>query len=237
MHRDLYVVLGVSRTETPDGIRKSFRELAFQYHPDHAGAREAQHFRDVVEAYGVLSDARRRAAYDDELARTERPAQAIGPTPRVRVEPLVREPRTARPPAEPLVPEPISLLRDFEAGRPSVEEVFDRFVQSFTGRHAAKSRTVTPVHLEIEVSPEQAFRGGTLAISVPVLYPCAECGGTGRDWLYLCTGCRGRGIVAAEEAVRFQVPPRLRDGDVLEVPLAAVGAPDQRLRIAFRLGA
>jgi molecular chaperone DnaJ len=236
MHRDLYVVLGVSRTETPEGIRKSFRELAFRYHPDHTGAREAQHFRDVVEAYGVLSDPRQRAAYDDQLARTERPPQAMGRPPRVRAEPLVRE-RRHEPTAEPLVPEPISLLRDFDAGLPSVEEVFDRFVQGFTGRHATKSRSVTPVHLELEVSPEQAFRGGTLAISVPVLYPCAECGGTGRDWLYLCTGCRGRGIVAGEEAVRFHVPPRLRDGDVLDVPLAGVGVPDQILRIAFRLGA
>jgi molecular chaperone DnaJ len=235
MHRNLYVVLGVSRTETPEGIRKSFRELAFRYHPDHAGGREAQHFRDVVEAYGVLSDPRQRAAYNDEFARTERSQQAVGRAPRLRVEPLVREPRHQAPP-ESLVPEPVSLLRDFDAGRPSAEEVFDRFVQSFTGRHATKSRTATPVHLELEVSPEQALRGGTLAISVPVLYPCSECVGTGRDWLYLCTGCRGRGIVAAEEPVRFQVPPRLRDGDILEVPLTVVGAPDQILRIAFRLG-
>ena len=130
----------------------------------------------------------------------------------------------------------ISLLRDFETvgpAVPSVEEVFDRFVQRFTHRHAAKSLTIAPIHLELEISPQQAARGGALSIAVPVLYPCAECGGTGMDSLYHCTGCGGRGVLAAEEAMRFEVPPRLGDGDILEVALS----PEQVLRLEFRVGA
>jgi molecular chaperone DnaJ len=63
--RDYYEVLGVSRGATEEEIKKAFRKLAFQYHPDRNrddGA--AEKFKEVNEAYEVLSDADKRAAYD-----------------------------------------------------------------------------------------------------------------------------------------------------------------------------
>lgn len=63
--RDYYEVLGVGRDASNEEIRKAFRKLAFQYHPDRNredGA--AEHFKEVNEAYEVLSDADKRAAYD-----------------------------------------------------------------------------------------------------------------------------------------------------------------------------
>ena len=63
--RDYYEVLGVSRDATDEEIKKAFRKLAFQYHPDRNredGA--AEKFKEVNEAYEVLSDANKRAAYD-----------------------------------------------------------------------------------------------------------------------------------------------------------------------------
>jgi hypothetical protein len=130
----------------------------------------------------------------------------------------------------------LSLLRDFEVVGPSVEEVFDHFVRRFTRRHALKSNSVAPIPLVLEVSPEQAARGGTLAIGVPVFHACGQCGGTGRDWQYLCSGCAGRGVLAAEQIVRFPVPAHMRDGDVVEVSLSTLGAADQVLHVGFRLG-
>lgn len=63
--RDYYEVLGLARDASPEDVKKAFRKLAFQFHPDRNredGATEK--FKEINEAYEVLSDAEKRAAYD-----------------------------------------------------------------------------------------------------------------------------------------------------------------------------
>jgi molecular chaperone DnaJ len=64
--RDFYEVLGVSRTASPDELKKAFRKLAMQYHPDkNPGDKRAEEkFKEINEAYEVLSDADKRKGYD-----------------------------------------------------------------------------------------------------------------------------------------------------------------------------
>ena len=69
--RTYYMILGVSNTESPGGIRSAYRDLARRLHPDVAGPQATRAFQEITEAYDVLSDPQRRRAYNDELRGAE----------------------------------------------------------------------------------------------------------------------------------------------------------------------
>ncbi|MCZ2392213.1 MAG: DnaJ domain-containing protein, partial [Acidobacteria bacterium] len=62
MPKDYYAILGVQKNATEDEIKKSFRRLAHEHHPDKGG--DPQKFKDVNEAFQVLGDKEKRAKYD-----------------------------------------------------------------------------------------------------------------------------------------------------------------------------
>jgi len=65
LKRDYYEVLGIDRDASDEAIKRAFRQLAFKYHPDHnRDERAGEEFKEVNEAYEVLSDPDKRAAYD-----------------------------------------------------------------------------------------------------------------------------------------------------------------------------
>jgi curved DNA-binding protein len=79
--KDYYQTLGVARDATADAIKKSFRKLARKYHPDVSKEPDADlRMKEVNEAYTVLSDPEKRAAYD-QLGRDYRPGQEFRPPP------------------------------------------------------------------------------------------------------------------------------------------------------------
>jgi curved DNA-binding protein len=79
--KDYYQILGVSRDETADGIKKAFRKLARKYHPDVSKEADAEkRMQEVNEAYTVLSDPEKRAAYD-QLGKGYQPGQDFRPPP------------------------------------------------------------------------------------------------------------------------------------------------------------
>lgn len=79
--KDYYEVLGVPRDATAEDIKKAFRKLARKYHPDVSREKDAEaRMKDVNEAYAVLSDPEKRAAYD-QLGKGFRPGEEFRPPP------------------------------------------------------------------------------------------------------------------------------------------------------------
>jgi DnaJ-class molecular chaperone len=225
--KDYYVILGVARTESPSGIREAFRDQVKRSHPDRVGPQGTRVFQEVVEAYEVLSDPERRRLYDQWL----RPAEGGEELQSVPI--IVEHQRQP----EPLVSNPLSVLHSFEKMHPSDEAFMARLRRNFTGLGIPKSEQREGLEVEILLTPEEAMRGGIVPLGIPIFSPCAVCGGSGREWLFPCRYCREQGRVEEEKRVRLHIPPRVRDGTIVEMPLGGLGIHNCYLRLAIRLAA
>jgi hypothetical protein len=214
--KDYYLILGVARSETPSGIRSRYRELVRTLHPDVAGAQSAGAFREIAEAYQVLADPAARRRHNIELA-------AAGE----------RRPRIA--PVAPWRVAPISELAEPPAVRPSFEALVDRLGRNFTGPGVPTGERPEGLTFEVVLTPEEALQGGSVPIGVPGVVHCPECDGTGRVLLFPCVPCGARGVVVAERMIRVPLPPRVRRGSVVEVPLGRLGIQNVYLRLHVRI--
>jgi molecular chaperone DnaJ len=223
--KDYYLILGIPRRENLRAIQDAFRELAKRYHPDRAGPEGTRKFQDIQEAYEVLSDPEKRKSYNYELEQDEIRIHS-------RPEPIFSRPA---PRAEPLVPETMSVLRDFETIRPSFEPLFERFLRNFTGERIPKGERLESLNVEVILSPEEAAGGVAIPVGVPVFYNCRQCGGSGRDWLFPCIDCNAQGIIEAEETVRVYIPLKVPDRAIIEVPIHGLGIHNFYLRLHIRI--
>jgi molecular chaperone DnaJ len=232
VQRDYYEILGVSRDADQEEIKRAFRRLALQYHPDrNPNDPEADRkFREIAEAYEVLSDPEKRALYD-------RYGQAgLKGTP---------------------VPEFETIEDIFEAFRDILGgSLFGDF---FGGTRArTRARRGRDLRVEVEIDLEEVARGTTRTVSLrrrelcpecrgsglkpgarPV--PCGYCGGTGQvvhvqgffRMVSTCPGCEGSGRLITSEArctfcrgegrtfvqrkVEIRIPPGVETGTRLVV--------------------
>ncbi len=218
--RDYYVTFGVPRAESTAGIRSAFRDLAKKHHPDASGAEDPEAFRELVEAYRVLSDAALRRRYDERLRWREGDRDQVA---------------IRRAPAESLTREPVPLFGRGEQARPSVDAMFDRLIRNFTRIGVPKAERVEPLNCDVVLSAEEAVRGGVLPIAVPVFEACPECGGAGHTWLFPCLHCGQSGLVEDAVTVRLEVPPMVHEGTVVDLPLERLGVSNFRLRILIHI--
>jgi molecular chaperone DnaJ len=222
--KDYYIILGVSRSESSAGIHEAFRKLAKKYHPDLGGAETTETFREIAQAYETLSDPEQRRTYDQTLRR-----QGV-----LRSEPLgaTRQPRYQ---PEPLVPQPMSILHDFQTIRPSFDALFDRILRNFSGIGVTKAERIEDLNIEVILTPLEAARGVVAPIEVPVFGTCWTCQGTGREWLFPCLACGGQGMIEEHEVVSVRIPPGVRDRSVIEMPIEGLGIHNLYLRLRIRI--
>jgi DnaJ-class molecular chaperone len=230
--KDYYLILGVARTETPGGIQKAFRELAKRYHPDHAGPHSTEAFREILEAYRILSDTESRRAYTDRLVRAEREEKVTARKFAAASECFVDD---ADGPGVPPRPEPLSPLAAFAFRRPLWEALWSHLFGGVPGRRTPRGGAPQNLSAEIYLSAAEAARGVDVRLEVPMAAVCAWCGGRGHRMTFLCAACGGRGMVEGGRPVTVHIPAGVPPGAVLEVPLHHAGLPDISLRLHIRL--
>jgi molecular chaperone DnaJ len=223
MVRDYYEVLEVERGASDEELKKAFRRLAMQHHPDrNGGCTDSElKFKELNEAYSVLSDPNKRAAYDRFGHAGVNGAGGGGP--------------------------------QFTDIHDIFNEVFgNAFGDMFGGgRRPQGPRRGQDLRYDLEITLEQAYAGHTAEITVPaslscetcsgsgckpgttpttctgcggagrvrasqgffsIERTCPRCGGSGRMVLDPCSGCHGMGQVRKERRLQVAIPPGVDDG-------------------------
>ncbi|MFI5349027.1 MAG: DnaJ C-terminal domain-containing protein [Elusimicrobiota bacterium] len=199
-YKDYYATLGVAKSASPDEVKKAYRRLAREHHPDlHPEKNKAsasEKFKGINEAYEVLSDPAKRAKYD-QLGPGWDQEQPAGPPPRRQRAP------------------------DF-GGDAGAFSGFSDFFEGLYGQDASRGfgaggaprgpRRGQDVEADISISLEDAVRGGEkrLTLNVPAL--CPSCGGSGRKGRSFCPTCGGVGETQVEKTITARLPQAVRDG-------------------------
>ena len=200
--QDYYDTLGVSRGAGDADLKTAYRKLAMQHHPDrnpHDAAAERK-FKDINEAYAVLRDADKRAAYD----RFGHAAFENGGGPRG------------------------AGGFDFNFGT-GFADIFDEMFGEFmgSGGQRGSARRGSDLRYNMEISLEEAFQGKTAEIRVPTSVGCEVCAGTGAakgSSPVVCGSCQGRGRVRAQQGfftIERTCPTCHGVGRVIERPCTA----------------
>jgi molecular chaperone DnaJ len=178
--RDYYDVLGVDRNASQEDIKRSFRKLAFNYHPDRNKSPDAEDkFKEISEAYAVLSDPEKKQQYDM--------FGHAGISGRYSTEDIFN---TAR-------------FRDiFSEFGFNFEDIFSRIFGGGFGfnfqQARAGPRRGSNLETRIEITLEQAASGTEVEIGLNRLQVCSRCGGSGAEpgtKLITCPKCNGRGRI------------------------------------------
>jgi molecular chaperone DnaJ len=237
--KNYYDILGIQKNASEDDIKKAFRKLAQKYHPDKKGGDEAK-FKEVSEAYAILSDKKKRAEYDNH-GRTFAGggSQGFGGF-------------------------DFSNFAGFSGqGGPAFGAEFDLgdiFSEFFNPGNAQSGRG-RDISIDIELSFREAVFGAERRVLISKLGTCATCNGTGgkpgskmtacttcngkgtlretRNSFFgaftservcprcqgrgeipeiLCETCHGAGVLKREEEIRVIVPVGVEDGEMIRMP-------------------
>ena len=178
MARDYYDVLGVSKNASQDELKKAYRKLAMQHHPDrNAGDKTAeQKFKELNEAYDILKDEQKRSAYNQF---GHEAFQGGGG----------QQSRS-------------SGGFDFNFGGGGFSNIFEEMFSSFNGGGQSESNQGADLRFNITITLEEAYKGLQKTIRIPTFVKCDSCSGQGADKgssIKTCSTCRGHGKVQTRQ--------------------------------------
>jgi molecular chaperone DnaJ len=175
--QDYYATLGVAREASADDLKKAYRKLAMQFHPDrNPGDQKAEaRFKEVNEAYDILKDDQKRAAYD-RFGHAAFENGSGGPG---------------------------GSAGGFEFGG-GLGDIFDQMFGEFAGRRGGgRTRGGADLRQAVEIDLAEAFAGAKRTLRVQTRVTCEACTGSGSEdknkGADICTTCGGAGKVRAQQ--------------------------------------
>jgi DnaJ-class molecular chaperone len=203
-YKDYYKILGVARGASTDEIKKAFRKLARKYHPDvNPGDKKAEEkFKEINEAYEVLSDPDKRQKYD-----------TLGPNWQEQFGPNVSRTRRSY---------------QYNGGRgvpydfdSMGQSGFSDFFEALFGRSGSgmggmrggvrqgqdmRKRVGDNIEQPVEVTLLEAYIGGSRTFSIQSTEVCQTCQGTGEVGSRPCSNCGGQGMVPRSKRIQVKIP-------------------------------
>ncbi len=246
MKRDYYEILGVSKGASLEEIKKAYRGLALQFHPDRVAAekkKEAEEkFKEISEAYAVLSDSQKRALYDQY--------GHAGIDQKYTAEDIFRSADFGS---------IFKDLGDFGFGGSIFDDIFSDLgfdVSGGSSRTSRRARRGRDIQYEVDITLEEAYSGATKVIQVPkneicsacegsgakpgtkkticptckgqgqvvmssgffrMAQACSRCGGEGKVIQQVCPECRGQGYVRITRKLDVKIPPGVDNNSQLRI--------------------
>lgn len=237
MAKNYYDILGVDKKASKDDIKKAFRKLAQQHHPDKGGSEDT--FKEITEAYSVLSDERKRREYDSYGQTFQGGAGGFGGF------------------------DP-SQFGGFGAGGVEFDfsDLFEGFGDIFGGRAGGRrTKRGRDISIDIEVSFKESVQGAKRTVLITKVGTCEACSGSGaRPGTEMqncttcngagrvhetrnsplgaftsvrtcpacegagkipkekCNACTGRGVIRKEEEIKIDVPAGIDNGEMIRMP-------------------
>lgn len=188
--RDYYQVLGVTKNASEDELKKSYRKLAMKYHPDqNAGDKKAEaKFKELSEAYEILKDKEKRAAYDQYGHAAFDPARGGYPGGRGG--------------------HPGGQGGGFQNTNGNFSDIFEEVFGDFMGggqggrRSTSSAQQGSDLRYNLSITLEQAFKGHQPKITLGTSLKCGDCQGSGAEkgsQSKTCTLCHGAGVVRTRQ--------------------------------------
>lgn len=199
--RDYYEILVVSRTSNAEEIKKAYRKLALQYHPDrNPGDKHAEEkFKEAAEAYAILSDSSKRAQYDQF-------GHSLGGR-------------------------GFQGFEGFEDNFQGFGDVFGGIFEDFfgaggggRGRSQGRGRRGSDLEMGVEITLEEVLKGKNLDLEIPRKETCSECNGEGAEKgskKTVCKDCGGHGEVRVSQGfftMRRTCPRCHGEGEKVDKP-------------------
>lgn len=224
-YKDYYKVLGVERAASQDEIKKAFRKLARKHHPDvNPGDKSAEkRFKEINEAYEVLSDKEKRQKYDtlgpnwqEQFGFQQPPSNPGGP--RMRTYSYNNQGSGTHIPYD--VDDATGFSDFFEAlfGRTRANGS-----ASTASRPQMNQRAGDNIEQPVEITLPEAFDGAKRVFTIQSPSECPTCHGTGEIRGNICPTCQGQGVVSNSKRIEVAIPKGADNGT--RVRVAGEGQP------------